>query len=235
MILWWGSFQSPNRPHYTTQQFHTTQPCRGDNVFWDVRQNIGSPSEGFASESAHPLTFWKKRFERAFQKCTTHCIIVIADTTWPQFYYFAGKQESPSTEQCLLFVSSTHNHIHLLPLQGSTSWLNFPYVLVIWFLVFCQNALLNSCLTFFFFFTVDVAALDIQSKRSIAQQSDPSPKPGTLSLSRTKAELTRKQHCGSSFLAAVCLTVQSVIYSTYARTHTRMHNTKTQTVNTPSG
>lgn len=88
---------------------------------------------------------------------------------------------------------------------------------------------------FFFFFSVDVAALDIQSKRSIAQQSDPSPKPGTLSLSRTKAELTRKQHCGSSFLAAVCLTVQSVIYSTHARTHTRMHNTKTQTVNTPSG
>lgn len=98
-----------------------------------------------------------------------------------------------------------------------------------------ENALLNSFLTFFFFFTVDVAALDIQSKRSIAQQSDPSPKPGTLSLSRTKAELTRKQHCGSSFLAAVCLTVQSVIYSTHARTHTRMHNTQTQTVNTPSG
>lgn len=75
------------------------------------------------------------------------------------------------------------------------------------------------------FSTGEVAALDIQSERSIAQQSDPSLKPNTLSLSPRKAELTRKQHCSSSaWLQYALLFSQS--YATYAHTRMYMHTTE---------
>ena len=40
MILWRGSLQLPNRSHYTTWQFHTTQLCGCDNLCFEMSNRI---------------------------------------------------------------------------------------------------------------------------------------------------------------------------------------------------
>lgn len=100
-------------------------------------------------------------------------------------------------------------HIHLLLLLGLLSVLT---ILVVWFFVFCPKM---HC------FNVLLLQLWLSSQRDQLQQSDPPPKLGTLSLSPTKAELTRKQNCGtSSWLKGALLFSQAVHAHTGTHTHT---------------
>lgn len=77
-FLWWGSFQLLIRSQYTTQQFHTTQHCGCDNLFWNVQGNICSLSTSLLPNLRSTNSLLKEKFWTCIKKTNVHCILLLS-------------------------------------------------------------------------------------------------------------------------------------------------------------